>query len=75
VKGAPELSPAVLERLLRPEEVVEWLGLKSVSQLYELVRPRAARVLPHVKLGKYLRFERHAVQRFIEQCRDGGATR
>ena len=61
-----------LHELLTVEDVAALLRV-SKSWVYEHTRsrniPRSDR-LPHVKLGKYVRFEPRAVRAFIEkQCR------
>ena len=61
-----------LHELLTVEDVAALLKV-SKSWVYEHTRsrriPRAER-LPHVKVGKYVRFEPHALRAFIEkQCR------
>jgi excisionase family DNA binding protein len=55
------------ERLLTAQEVAEWLGVSNrwvLSHAAGLNRP----VLPSVKLGKAVRFERGDVEEFIRQC-------
>ena len=61
-----------LHELLTVEDVAALLKV-SKSWVYEHTRsrgiPRAER-LPHVKVGKYVRFEARALRAFIEkQCR------
>ena len=61
-----------LHELMTVEEVASLLKV-SKSWVYEHTRsrnvPRAER-LPHLKVGKYVRFEPQAVRAFIEkQCR------
>jgi excisionase family DNA binding protein len=61
-----------LDTLLTVSDVAERLKV-SRSWVYEHTRsrsmPRSER-LPHVKLGKYVRFEARAVREFLEQkCR------
>jgi excisionase family DNA binding protein len=41
----------------------------SVTWVYEHVRPDAEDRLPHVKLGKYLRFDRRDLQAYIDAKR------
>jgi len=40
-----------------------------VSWVYERTRRRGAARLPHLKLGKYLRFEEHAIREFLDRQR------
>jgi excisionase family DNA binding protein len=60
------------EALLTADDVAKFLKV-SRSWVYEHTRsrglPRAER-LPHIKLGKYVRFDLRAVRAFLEQkCR------
>ena len=41
----------------------------SVTWVYEHVRPSSEDRLPHVKLGKYLRFDRRDLQTYIDAKR------
>ncbi len=63
---------AHLDELLTVDEVARLLKVTR-SWVYEHSRsramPRSAR-LPHIKLGKYVRFDARAVRTFLEQqCR------
>jgi len=54
------------ERLLKPREVAEWLGVTEAW-----VRDHASRReprLPVVKLGSAVRFRAKDIEEFIEQC-------
>jgi len=56
-----------LTKLLTAQEVAEWLGVSArwvLTHAAGLNRP----VLPSVKLGKAVRFERSDVEEFIRQC-------
>ena len=56
-----------LETLLTAQEVAAWLGVSTrwvLAHAAVLNRP----VLPSVKLGKAVRFERGAVTEFIRAC-------
>jgi len=58
---------AGFERLLTAQEVAAWLGVSArwvLAHAAGLNRP----VLPSVKLGKSVRFERSAVADFIRAC-------
>ncbi len=57
-----------LERLLAVEEVAELLHVPA-SWVYDRTRRRGKEQLPHLKLGKYLRFEEKAVWEFLERLR------
>jgi excisionase family DNA binding protein len=69
----PAPGPDDLHQLLTVEEVAALLKV-SPSWVYEHTRsrgtPRAER-LPHIKIGKYLRFEAGAIRTFLERkkCR------
>lgn len=52
--------------LLTVQDVAEILKV-PVSWVYDHVRPRAPSRLPHLKLGKYLRFRAQDVQEFLER--------
>jgi excisionase family DNA binding protein len=54
--------------LLTVQEVSEMLKV-PVSWVYEHTRERGAKRLPHLKLGKYIRFEEHAVREFLGRQR------
>ena len=55
-----------IPRLLTVEEVAELLQVPR-SWVYERTRRRGLERLPHLKLGKYLRFEEGAVREFLER--------
>lgn len=61
-----------LDELLTIDEVAALLKVKK-SWVYEHTRSRGAprsECLPHIKLGKYLRFDARAVAAFLEKkCR------
>ena len=54
---------SVDKRLLKPREAAQYLGLK-VDTVYRKARLRE---LPSVKVGGSLRFDKNALDRFIEQ--------
>jgi excisionase family DNA binding protein len=54
--------------LLTVEEVADFLKVPR-SWVYERTRRRGMERLPHIKLGKYLRFEESAVREFLERQR------
>lgn len=58
------------QRLLTAEEVAELLRVPK-SWVYERTRRRGLEQLPHLKLGKYLRFEESAVLEFLARQRVG----
>ncbi len=57
-------------RLLTVEEVAEMLRV-SKSWIYARTRRRGLEQLPHLKVGKYLRFEESAVREFLERLKVG----
>lgn len=56
------------ERLLTVHEVAELLRV-PVSWVYERTRRRGDQQLPHIKMGKYLRFRRAEVLGWLDACR------
>jgi excisionase family DNA binding protein len=56
-------NSGVDKRLLNPREAAQYLGLK-VDTVYRTARLRE---LPSVKVGRCLRFDRNALDRFVEQ--------
>ena len=56
------------KRLLTVQEVAELLHV-PVSWVYERTRRRGSGQLPHLKLGKYLRFEESEVTDFVRRQR------
>ena len=59
-----EVSPET-ERLLTVHDVAELLRV-PVSWVYERTRRRGSERLPHLKIGKYLRFRLHEVESYLE---------
>lgn len=57
-----------LDELLTVEEVAAFLKVPK-SWIYGKTRQRGLERLPHVKLGKYLRFEEQAVRAFLQRCK------
>ena len=64
---APRVSPEA-EALLTVHEVAELLRV-PVSWVYERTRRRGSERLPHLKIGKYLRFRLHELQLYVEGLR------
>jgi excisionase family DNA binding protein len=56
------------QRLLTVPEVGELLRV-PVSWVYERTRLRGSERLPHIKVGKYLRFRAEEIERYIEALR------
>jgi predicted DNA-binding transcriptional regulator AlpA len=55
-------------QLLNVQEVAKLLQV-PVSWVYEHTRPRCATPLPHIKLGKYLRFLPIDIRTYLEDAR------
>ncbi len=68
--GVDGNGTGVLGQLLTLEEVAERLRVPK-SWVYERTRRRGLERLPHLKLGKYLRFEEAAVREYLERQRVG----
>lgn len=58
------------DRLLDAQEVAERLGVPT-SWVRESVRSGA---IPHVRLGRYVRFDLADVEAWLEQCKQPGRT-
>ncbi len=52
-----------MQKLLTPEEVAEYLGVK-VSTIYQWTYQE---FIPHVKVGRFVRFRLHAIEKWVEQ--------
>ena len=77
----PEDSPRTLSNRLNAQGVDELLTVEDVAALlkvskgwvYEHIRSRSkprSDQLPHIKVGKYIRFDQQALRRFIaNKCR------
>ena len=65
----PLVSPGP-EALLTVREVAELLKV-PVSWVYERTRRRGVEQLPHIKIGKYLRFHLHEIESYLETLRRG----
>lgn len=61
-------ASAAREVLLTVSEVAELLRV-PVSWVYERTRRRGDERLPHIKVGKYLRFRLSEIARFLEALR------
>ena len=57
-----------LDRLWTVEEVADLFRVPP-SWVYDRTRRRGQEQLPHLKLGKYLRFQEYAVREFLERQR------
>ena len=54
--------------LLTVEEVSKLLKVPT-SWIYERTGPKGKNKLPHLKLGKYLRFRRSEIEQYVEGLR------
>jgi excisionase family DNA binding protein len=61
---APQLSTEA-ERLLTVHEVAELLRV-PVSWVYERTRRRGSERIPHLKMGKYVRFRPAEIEAYLE---------
>ncbi len=59
-----------IPRLLTVEQVAEMFQLPR-SWVYQRTRKRGIERLPHLRLGKYVRFEEKVVRQFLEQRQVG----
>lgn len=57
-----------IERLLLPQDVAALIGVK-LSTVYQWTH---LGYIPHVKLGRLIRFKRISIQRWLEQQEMGG---
>lgn len=64
---APRVSPES-EALLTVHEVAQLLRV-PVTWVYERTRRRGLEALPHLKIGKYLRFRLSDIERYVETLR------
>ncbi len=64
---APQASVQT-ERLLTVQEVAELLRVPA-SWVYERTRRRGSERMPHVKMGKYVRFRPTEIEAYLEGLR------
>lgn len=62
------MSLPIEDELLTAEEVAQFLKV-PLSWVYERSRQRSSDPLPHVKLGKYLRFYKSDLLDYMEKLR------
>lgn len=60
----------ITDKLLTVEEVADLLKVKT-SWVYDRISPKHCGRLPHIRLGRYVRFERSAVLDFLQRQRKG----
>ena len=61
-----DLRLAPLDELLTVDQVARVLKV-SRSWVYSKTRKRGSGRLPHIKLGKYVRFDEHEVRAFLQR--------
>lgn len=72
VPGIPESMPTVNEDFYSPEDlitdeqVLAWLAVDKTWLADH--RTRVEPIIPHVKLGKTIRYSRRAIQRWLSEC-------
>lgn len=73
--GVGDSSIRVRPKLWMPEDLADYLSV-SVGWIYKRTRRRGPETIPHIKLGKYLRFDPHsaAFQEWLERHEAGGAA-
>ena len=69
--GIPRLRIESASRLLEVEDVAEYLGMRT-DWVYREVR---AGRLPHIRLGRAVRFRRESIEAWIESRERGASTR
>jgi excisionase family DNA binding protein len=65
-----ETSASLKGELLTVPEIASALKV-PVSWIYDRVRRSGAEQIPHIKLGKYLRFRWDSVQRWLDTLKQG----
>ena len=60
-----------MENLLTPQEIADVLGVKA-STIYQWTHEE---YIPHVKLGRFVRFRQSQVERWLEKHENGGRKR
>jgi excisionase family DNA binding protein len=60
---------ALADELMTVSEIAEFLKV-PVSWVYERTRRRGSECLPHVKLGKYLRFDPVEVRGWLQRLKE-----
>jgi excisionase family DNA binding protein len=69
--GAANGSVPSPSRLLEADEVAQQLGM-TTDWIYREVR---AGRLPHIRLGRYVRFRRESIDAWLDACEHGGRSR
>jgi excisionase family DNA binding protein len=66
--NTPNAGVSAVERLLTVQEVAAVLRV-PVSWVYERTRCRGSERIPHIKVGKYLRFRAEELKGYLEALR------
>lgn len=61
--------PTIADELMTVSEIAEFLKV-PVSWVYDRTRQRGIDRLPHIKLGKYLRFDPIEVRGWLERLKE-----
>lgn len=69
-KNTPEADD---ESLLTPEDVARKFQV-PITWVYGCIRGRTTHSMPHIKIGRYVRFEEDAVRKYLESNRRGYAA-
>ena len=69
-EDSPQLQRDTGDELLTISELAALLKVRK-SWIYAHTRPRSKTRLPHVKLGKYLRFSEQDVRAFLQRLNRG----
>ncbi len=59
-----------IDEILTVQEVAALLKVKP-SWVYDRINPKHGERLPHIRLRRYIRFERSAVLQFLQRLRKG----
>ena len=62
----PNGAHLTLNRLLKPQQLADLLEV-SISFVYDRTRQNATDPIPHLKLGKYVRFDLEQVQEWLRE--------
>ena len=63
----PEVVPTRSSPILTRDEAAAFLRV-SPACVYELIRPRCSRPLPFIKIGKYVRFRRTDLEKYVSEA-------
>ena len=63
------MKPFSAEKLLNVSEISQFLGV-PVSWVYGHTRERGLLQIPHIKLGKYVRFDPEKVREWVSKLQE-----